>query len=99
MVEDEFNVPIALSAFRDKRTDVFFLPRLYDDDELDLCEGGSFSPTIFNSDIELSVFPISVFDICLSVCRFVEGNICLKFCTLSCLVDIKKRSFLSSLVL
>ena len=40
--------------------------------KLDLCEGGSFSPTIFNSDIELSVFPISCF---ISVCRFVEGNV------------------------
>ena len=32
-------------------------------------EGGSFSPTIFNSDIELSVFPISCF---MSVCPFVD---------------------------
>ena len=30
-------------------------------DKLDLCEGGSFSPTIFNNDIELSVFPILCF--------------------------------------
>ena len=36
--------------------------------KLDLCEGGSFSPTIFNSDIELSVFPIWCF---ISVCPFV----------------------------
>ena len=29
--------------------------------KLDHCEGGSFLPTFFNSDIELSVFPISCF--------------------------------------
>ena len=35
----------------------------------------SFSPTIY-SDLELSVFPILCF---ISVCRFVEGNVCPKF--------------------
>ena len=54
-----------------RNSDSFWLSKL------DLCEGGSFSPTIFNSDIELSVFPISCF---ISVCCFVEGNICQK-CT------------------
>ena len=33
-----------------------------------LCEGGSFSPAIFNSDIQVSVFPISCF---IYVCPFV----------------------------
>ena len=46
--------------------------------KLDLCEGGSFSTVIFNSDIQLSVFPISCL-ICLSVCHFVKGNVCRKF--------------------
>ena len=36
--------------------------------KLDLCEGGSFSPAIFNSDIQLSVFLISCF---IYVCPFV----------------------------
>ena len=36
--------------------------------KLDLCEGGSFSPMIFKSDIELSVYHISCF---ISVCPFV----------------------------
>ena len=40
--------------------------------KLDLCEGGSFSPKIFNSDIEQSVSPFRV--LCLSACRFVEGT-------------------------
>ena len=35
--------------------------------KLDLCEGGSVSPTIFKSDIELSVYHISCF---IFVCRF-----------------------------
>ena len=43
--------------------------------KLDLCEGGSFSPTIFKSDIEINAFHILSF---ISVCRFVEGNICQK---------------------
>ena len=40
-------------------------------------EGAFHRSTIFNSDIERSVFPISGF-ICLSVCRFVEGDVCRK---------------------
>ena len=36
--------------------------------KLDLCEGGSFSPTIFKSEIELSVYHSSCF---ISVCPFV----------------------------
>ena len=36
--------------------------------KLDLCEGGRFSPTIFNSNIELNVSPISCF---IYVCPFV----------------------------
>ena len=62
--------------------------------KLDLCEEGSFSPTIFNSDIELSVFPISCFF--LICCRFVEGNVLYAenvHIMLFCPVDIKKRSF------
>ena len=44
--------------------------------KLDLCEGGSFSTAIFNSDIQLSFFLLLfVFYICLSVCRFVKGNV------------------------
>ena len=35
--------------------------------KLDLCEGGSFSPTIFKNDIEISVYHISCF---ISVCPF-----------------------------
>ena len=43
--------------------------------KLDLCEGGSFSPTIFKSDIKLSVYHIScLIIICLSVHRFVDGK-------------------------
>ena len=62
-------------------------------EKLDLCEGGSFSTAIFNSDIQLRVFLLFVFYICLSVCRFIKGNIRRsKMCTLFCLVDIKKHS-------
>ena len=39
-----------------------------------------------------------MFYICLSVCHFAKGNVCRIICTLFCLVDIKKRSFLSSCV-
>ena len=35
-----------------------------------------FFDEVFNSDVELSVFPISRF---ISVCHFVDGNICRKF--------------------
>ena len=43
--------------------------------------GGSFSPAIFNSDIQLKKkSPHFVFYIiCLSICCFVKGNVCLKF--------------------
>ena len=34
----------------------------------------------------------------MSVCRFVKGNVCPKIRTLFCLVDIQKRSFLTSCV-
>ena len=44
----------------------------------DLCEGGSFLSTIFQSDIKLSVYHISCFYICFPIRRFVEGNICRK---------------------
>ena len=44
------------------------------------------------------IFIFIVFDICLSVCRFAKGNVCPKSCTLFCLVQIKKRSFLTSCV-
>ena len=37
--------------------------------KLNLCEGGSFSTAIFNSDIQLSVHTFLCF---ISVCRFVE---------------------------
>ena len=49
--------------------------------KLDLCEGGSFSSTIFNSDIELNVSPFRVLYlfVTLSICRCVECNICRKF--------------------
>ena len=40
--------------------------------KLDLCEGGSFSPTILKRDIDLKCLPHFVFYICLSVRRFVE---------------------------
>ena len=43
-------------------------------------------------------FPHFVFYICLSACRFVESNICRKFAHWFCLVDIKKRSFLTACV-
>ena len=62
--------------------------------KLDLCEGGSFSTAIFNSDIQLSVDTFSCF---ISVCPFVallnKGNVCRKC---ACLVDIKKRSFFTA---
>ena len=65
--------------------------------KLDLCEGGSFSPTIFNSGIEPSVFPFRV------LYPFVRLPLCrrqhlLKLCTLFCPVNIKKRLFLTSCV-
>ena len=44
---------------------------------------------------ELNVFPISCF---ISVCRFVEGNACRKSAHCFCVVNIKKRSFLTSSV-
>ena len=65
--------------------------------KLDLCEGGSFSPTIFNSDIELSVFPISCF---MSECPLValsKATYVAKIRTLFGLVDIKKRSLFNLL--
>ena len=46
---------------------------------LDLCEGGSFSTAIFNSDIQLSIYSILCLIICLSVCRFVKGTVCPNF--------------------
>ena len=66
--------------------------------KLNLCKGGSFSAVIFNSDIELSFFSFSCF---VSVCLFVAllmGKDMLKICTFVCLVDMKKRSFLTSSV-
>ena len=45
-----------------QRSSLFLLAHIIS--KLNLCEGGSFSPTIFNS------FPHFVFYICLSVCRF-----------------------------
>ena len=76
--------------------------------KLDLCEGGSFSPTSFNSDIELSVFsPFRVLYlfVALSKATYAENShIVLKFKFLkneiikypvSCILylfDIKKRS-------
>ena len=47
--------------------------------KLDLCEWGSFSTAIFNSDIQVSFFLLLVFYISLSVCRVVKGNVCRKF--------------------
>ena len=49
--------------------------------KLDLCEGGSFSSAIFNSDSQLSCFSFLCF---ISLCPFVallnyKGNICRKF--------------------
>ena len=48
--------------------------------KLDLCEGGSFSTAIFNSDIQLSVLILFVFYI-IYVCPFVayKGNVCRKW--------------------
>ena len=66
--------------------------------KLDLCERGNFSPTIFNSDVELiSVSPISCFYLFvrLSLCRWQRMP---KIRTLFCLVVIKRRSFLTSSV-
>ena len=68
---------------------------------LDLCEGGSFSPTIFKSDIELSVYHISCFiSVCplvaLSKAKFAE-NLHFVFCLVH-MAYIKKRSFLTSCV-
>ena len=60
--------------------------------KLYLCGGGSFSPTIFKSDIKLSVYHIS----CFSLRRFIEGKNIPKMCTLFCLVHIKMRSFLTA---
>ena len=40
----------------------------------------------------------SCFISCLYVCRFVKGNICRQFCTLFCLVQIKKRLYFTSCV-
>ena len=67
--------------------------------KLDLCEGGSFSPTIFKSDIEVNVYHISCF---IFVCPFValsKANFLPKIRTLFCLVHIKTRSFLTSCLL
>ena len=68
----------------DKPTPVF--------SKLDLCEGGSFSPTTSRSDIELSVFPHFVFYmfVLLSLCR--RQRMCRKFGHCFCLVDIKKQN-------
>ena len=52
----------------------------------------TFSTAFFNSDIQLSVYTCSCF---ISVCRFVNRPI---IHTLFCLVDIKKRSLLTSCV-
>ena len=56
---------------------------------------------LFNYDLQqwhwAKCFVRFVFYICLSVCRFAEGNICRK-CALFCLIDINKRSFLTSCV-
>ena len=54
--------------------------------KLDLCEGGSFSTAIFNSDIQLSVYSFLLLYICLSVCRFVKGNIIICQTFVQCLV-------------
>ena len=62
--------------------------------KLNLCEGGSFSPTIFTSDIDSIELSVSTFRV---LYLFVEGNICRKL-ALFFLVDIKKRSFLTSCV-
>ena len=66
--------------------------------KLDLCEGGSVSPTIFISDIELDVFPISYI---ISACPFValskatfEENSHIVFSSLK----FKKRSFVTACV-
>ena len=63
--------------------------------KLDLCEGGSFSSTIFKWHWA-KCLPHFVFYICLSVYCFVEGNICWN--AQFCLVHIKKRLFLISYV-
>ena len=61
--------------------------------KLDLCEGGSFSPpAIFKSDIELSVYHIS----CYYICLFVRSSFCRrqhlpKIRTLFCLVHITEK--------
>ena len=61
--------------------------------------GGSFSTAIFNSDIQLRVYSFSGFISC-RVYRFVKGNVCQKFAhCFKCLIDIRKRSFLTSCVL
>ena len=63
-----------------------------------LCEGGSLSPTILNSEIELSVFSISYF---ISVCPFVAMSKAMyaeNSHIVFCLVDITKRLFLTSCV-
>ena len=59
---------------------------------------GSFSTAIFNSDIQLCLLLFS-FDVCSSVCRFTQALIrclCRTFALSCCLVDIKKRLFLTS---
>ena len=59
--------------------------------KLDLCEGGSFSRTIFTSDIVSPIRVLYLF-VQLSLCRRQRMP---KIRTLVCLVDIlKKRSFL-----
>ena len=58
--------------------------------KLDLCEGGSYSTAIFNSDIQLSVYSCSCF---ISVCRFVKGNVCGKFAHCFVLSALKSINF------
>ena len=67
--------------------------------KLDLCEGGSFSTAIFNSDIQLSVYSISCFTyICLSVCPFCKGDVCRKFALFCLSCRYFKKAFVFNLL-
>ena len=63
--------------------------------KLDLCEGGSNSPTVFNSDIELGVSPFRGSYLIVRSSLFRRQHLP-KIRTLFCLLDIKKHSFLTS---